>query len=71
VNGFEREVIKEALRWWRMRRPIAWDRRHHLAAPRVNIAAPYDTKLGEAVAALLKNTAWREPRVKNRTTDKP
>lgn len=47
-------VITAAIRWWKNRRPCAWNEAEHLATPRVNCVTEAESKLATAVAAHIK-----------------
>lgn len=46
-------VVRSAARWWRSKRPRGWTLAQHLESPWVNLSAPADIALAEAIARYL------------------
>jgi hypothetical protein len=47
------KVEREAVRWWRSKRPIAWSETRHLANPTVNTCTDSEKRLATHVAVML------------------
>lgn len=48
----EQEVIKAAMNWWMMQRPLKWSVEQHLKTPTVNCVGNQERALAEAIALL-------------------
>jgi hypothetical protein len=48
----EHEVIKAAMNWWMMQRPLDWSEEQHLKHPTINIFGNQERALAEAIALL-------------------
>lgn len=48
----EQEVIKAAMNWWMMQRPLDWSEEQHLKHPTINIFGNQERALAEAIALL-------------------
>lgn len=49
-------VITAAIRWWKNRRPLAWDQATHLKHPKVNTVTEVEARLAATVATHIKKT---------------
>ncbi len=48
-----RAVVIQAVRWWKMRRPVGWTLEQHMTNPAVNTASEADKALAIAVGAMV------------------
>lgn len=48
----EHEVIKAAMNWWMIQRPLDWSEEQHLKHPTINIFGNQERALAEAIALL-------------------
>lgn len=52
-KDLEKKIIKAAINWWKMFRPVDWGEDMHVKNPRINMNSTSEMALGEAVAAYL------------------
>jgi|GEM_PF-3946432 hypothetical protein len=50
ITPEQEDVIKSAIKWWRMHRPVGWDKKKHLQSPAVNISDHAGDGLAKAIA---------------------
>jgi hypothetical protein len=48
-------VIKAAIKWWRMHKPVGDSHKQHLANPKINVSGHHGDALAVAVAEYLKS----------------